>query len=354
MSELRLSASLYQRFLICPKSAAYSISNETKNLNKPSLGAALGLISHSLIENSVRIPTEWTTEQIEEWFENSWEQFVEEQRTKLEKEWSPNKVPKPQSWPGFFATRASAKTLVLKNSGLLPPKYPLQSGVIKKSTLDEFEFPLVEKYLESSDLGIFGKPDYVFLEDGKVVIYDYKFGRNQEDLDKHKFQMLFYQLLVESVLNVEVGKLAIVASANRLWEIATDRQELENLRNDIPRVLDAIKSNNVAAIPTSNNCRFCPFKIVCKPFKKAKIDLYPNRPMAISGEIFAIRKIDDDFQELTIKPELASEGESFRVFGIPNGYPLRVGESVFLTDNLEFLDDKIIGFAWNSRISLQG
>lgn len=354
MSELRLSASLYQRFLICPKSAAYSVSNETKHLNKPSLGAALGLISHSLIENSVRIPSEWTTEQIEKWFENGWEQFVEEERIKLEKAWSPNKVPKPQSWPGFFATRASAKTLVLKNSGLLPPKYSLESGVIKKSTFDEFEFPLVEKFLESRDLGIFGKPDYVFLEDSKVVIYDYKFGRNQEDLDKHKFQMLFYQLLVESVLDVEVGKLAIVASANRVWEIETDRQELENLRRDIPRVLDAINSNSVSAIPTSNNCRYCPFKMVCGPFKSAKIDLYPNRPMAISGEILSIRKIDDDSQELTLKPELPSEGENFRVFGLPSGYPLRVGESVFLTDNLEFLDDKIIGFAWNSRISVQG
>jgi CRISPR/Cas system-associated exonuclease Cas4 (RecB family) len=354
MSELRLSASLYQRFLNCPKSAAFSVSDETKHLNKPSLGAALGLVSHSLIENSVRIPTEWAPEQIEEWFESSWEKFVEEHRTTLENEWSPNKVPKPQSWPGYFATRASAKTLVLKNFGLLPPRYPVQSALNKKTTLDKFDLPFVEKFLESSELGIFGKPDFVCLEDDKVVIYDYKFGRNQEDLEKHKFQMLFYQLLVESVLNLEVGKLAIVASANRVWEIAIDRHELENLRSDIPRVLDAIKSNRVAAIPNLNNCRFCAFKAVCEPFKNAKIDLYPNRPMAISGEILTIRRIDDDFQEITIKAELASEGETIRVFGIPNGYSLRVGESVFLTDNLEFLDEKIIGFAWNSRISVQG
>ena len=354
MSELRLSASLYQRFSKCPKSAAYSISNETKHLNKPTLGAVLGLVSHSLIENSVRFSAQSAPEQIVEWFESSWEKYVEEHRTNLEREWSPNKVPKPQSWPRYFATRASAKTLVLKNFGLLPPRYLVQSALNKKTIPGKFDLPFVEKFLESSDLRIFGKPDFVFIEDGKVVIYDYKFGRNQEDLEKHKFQMLFYQLLVESVLNLEVGKLVIVTSANHSWEIATDRQELEDLRRDIPRVLDAIESNRVAAIPTLNNCKFCPFKAVCEPFKNAKIDLYPNRPMAISGEILTIRRIDHDFQEVTIKAESASEEETIRVFGIPNGYSLRVGESIFLTDNLEFLDEKIIGFSWNSRISIQG
>ena len=353
MSELHLSASLYQRFLTCPKSAAYSVNDDTKHLNRPSLRSALGIVSHSLVENSVRIPAEWTSVQIGEWFEKNWENFVKAQYSELEEKWSPNKVPKPQSWPGYFASRAAAKTLVLQNSGLLPPKSLGQSRVIDgNSEPKKFTFPLVEKFLVSDELGILGKPDFVFLENGKATIYDYKFGKNQEDLEKHRFQMLFYQLLVESVLRIEVGKLAVVASANRVWEISTNKQEIEKLRIDIPRVLGAIKSNKVAAIPNVSNCIFCPFKSECEPFKEAKIDIYPNRPMAISGEVIGIRNIDNDFQELTVRRESLIDGDDFKVFGVPNGYRVKLGDSVFLSDKLDFLDEKIVGFSWNSRISI--
>jgi hypothetical protein len=84
--------------------------------------AALGMVSHELIENSARIPRIGVWKKLHDWFETNWETFVEKQYVKLVAKWSPNIVPKPQSWPGYFATRASAKTLVIKNSALLPPK----------------------------------------------------------------------------------------------------------------------------------------------------------------------------------------------------------------------------------------
>jgi len=354
MSEIRLSASLYQRFLDCPRSAAYSINEETKHLSRTSLRAALGMVAHSLVENCSRIPSEWSEDQISVWFEVNWEKYVAEQLESLENTWSPGKVPKPQSWPGYFATRAAAKTLVLKNSALLPPKNPSHAGVRMSSKPEELKFPLVEKFLVSNELGIFGKPDFVFLEDDTLTIYDYKFGRNQDDLEKYRFQMLFYQLLVESVTNLKVGKLAIVASASRVFEISVQKSDIENLKAEIPRVLNAIKSSNVVAIPSQRNCKFCSFKAVCESFKRANIELHPGRPMAILGEIIAAKRIDSEFQELTVKTILMSDVENFRVFGIPNSHFFEVGESVFISDNLEFMDEKTIKFSWNSRISLEG
>jgi len=354
MPEIRLSASLYQRFLTCPKSAVFSIDPEAKALERPTLGAALGMVSHSLVENSVKIPQDWSPELIGEWFEKNWEAFVQEQYSELIKNWAPNPVPKPHTWRGYFATRASAKTLVLKNSGLLPPKSSVVSNSVA-STKEGYalKFPLVEKFLVSEDIGILGKPDFIFLENGKATIYDYKFGNNQEDLDKHKIQMFFYQLLVEYVLKIEVGKLAIVASANRIWEISTNRQELEKLKSDIPRVIEALSSNKVAARPSTSNCFFCPFKSICEPFKNAKLEINPNRPMAIAGLVLQTRKVDEDFQELIIKPDNGYGQTEIKVFGIPNGYSVKTGNSVFLTDKLDFVDEKVIGFSWNSRISIQ-
>jgi CRISPR/Cas system-associated exonuclease Cas4 (RecB family) len=354
MSEIRLSASLYQRFLSCPKSASFSVDPETKSHSKPSVRAALGMVSHELIENSARIPQDWNLEQITEWFETNWESFVEKQYGELVAKWSPNIVPKPQSWPGYFATRASAKTLVIKNSALLPPKsYSNATEIVANKDERGYALPLVEKFLVASDLGIVGKPDFVFLENGRATIYDYKFGNNQEDLEKHKIQMYFYQLLIESVVKVEVGRLAIVASANRVWEIISNRPEIEKLKSDIPRVIEALQSGKVAALPSTQNCKFCPYKAICEPFKNANIEVYPGRPMAITGEVLRVRNIDEKFQEIVIKSKIGATMEDVTVFGVPSQYAISSGLKVFLSDNLDFRDEKIIGFSWNSRITIQ-
>ena len=355
MSEIRLSASLYQRFQACPKSAVFSLDHVAKVLSKPSLRAALGNVSHKLVEDSVRVPQDWNSDQINDWFETNWEAFVEEQYAELVRQWAPNIVPKPQSWPGYFATRASAKTLVVKNSGLLPPKSSVT--VNSSSTLENTKaifLPLVERFLSSSDLGIVGKPDFVFLENHKATIYDYKFGNNQVDLDKHKVQMYFYYLLVESVVNIQVARLAIVASSNRVWEIPIDMKQIRDLKNDIPRVLEALSSGKVTALPNTQNCKFCPFKSICEPFKTANIEIYPHRPMAISGEVLHKQPVDEGFQELRIKPDKGPNQEEIKVFGVPNEYGIKVGDSVFLSDNLDFRDEKLIGFSWNSRLIIQG
>jgi hypothetical protein len=354
MSDIHLSASLYQQFLICPKSAVFSLDSEARNFSKPSLRAALGNVSHKLIENSVRVPQDWNSDQINLWFENNWEAFVEEQHAELVGKWAPNIAPKPQSWPGYFATRAAAKTLVLKNSGLLPPKSP--APITLSPDMREAKaipLPLVEKFLVSSELGIVGKPDFVFLENSKATIYDYKFGNNQVDLEKHRFQMYFYHLLVESVVKIQVGRLAIVASSNRVWEISSDVKQIEDLKNDIPRVLEALKSGKVVALPSTQNCKFCPFKSICEPFKKSNIEIYPHRPMAIYGAVLHTRNIDENFQELSINPDRGPIMEEIKVFGIPKEYDIKVGDSVMVSDNLDFVDEKIIGFSWNSRITLQ-
>lgn len=355
MTEFKLSASLYQRFLMCPQSALFSVDSNLNFLKKPTPRASLGIISHKLVEKSVQIPQELDKAKISEWFETSWNNLVDDQYSDLKQQWFPNVVPKPQSWRGFFATYASAKSLVVKKSGLLPPKSRVaykKSDKIHRGQVQEM--PLVEQYLISETHKIVGKPDYVFIENSQVTIVDYKFGNSQDDLEKHKIQMLFYQLLVEDVVGVKVGKLSIVASENRVWEIASEESELRHLEKDIPRVLESIANHKVAAVPSLQNCRFCPFKSVCEPFKNAKIEAYPNRPLAISGEVLRIREVSPDVQEIILRPKAILNGVDFKIFGIPSGYEIRVGDSVFIYDNLDFLDERNIGFAWNSRISIQG
>jgi hypothetical protein len=74
--------------------------------------------------------------------------------------------------------------------------------------------------------------------------------------------------------------------------------------------------------------------------------------MAITGEVLQVRKIDENFQELVFQPRRGQPGRN-QVFGVPIQYALSTGLRVFLSDNLEFRDEKIIGFSWNSRITIQ-
>lgn len=354
MSEIPLSATLYQRFLTCPSSAAFSVDPYARQFVKPSLKALLGIVAHKLVEQSMQISNELSHEQVAVWFEKQWQLFIEEQYVELKHHWFPNMVPKPESWPGYFATRASAKSLVLKNINLLSTRYEIPSknkegGINKQSVI----LPLAEKFLRSDTLGIVGKPDLVFMENEKATIYDYKFGSNQDDVDKHKIQMLFYQLLVEEVVKIKVGRMAIVASSSRIFEIPSDIQELNRIRTDIPRVLNALKTNKVVAIPSVSNCKYCPFKSICEPFKSMNLEIRPNLPMAISGKVLNVSKVGNGIQELIIGPKSRGRVEPIKVFGVPENYAIEPGATVFLADNLEYRDPSTIGFAWNSRIFIQ-
>ena len=76
--------------------------------------------------------------------------------------------------------------------------------------------------------------------------------------------------------------------------------------------------------------------------------------MAISGEVLHKQPVDESFQELRIKPDKGPNQEEIKVFGVPNEYGIHVGDSVFLSDNLDFRDERLIGFSWNSRLIIQG
>lgn len=352
MSGIHLSASLYRRFQVCPQSALFSISLEGRNLNRPSLRAALGLIAHKLLEQASTISQDCSREEFDKWFEINWQQILEKQYSELSELWHPQRVPIPTSWPGYFLTRASSKILAIGNRGIFPSKASLKrSNQIRNKEVISQAFPLVEELIISDELKIMGKPDLVILEKGLATIFDYKFGSNVEEVAQYQTQMYFYKLLIENVTKIKVGKMAIVSSSNRMMEVPADEIELKKLERDIPRVVEALNSKNITASPSVPNCSFCPYKSICQPFQDAKINFLQGRPMAISGKVEEVREIDDEFQELTIKTELGNIQDQYKVFGIPRAYQIAKGSHVFLTDNLDFRDEKVVRFSWNSRIS---
>ena len=349
--ELHLSASLYKRFKLCPKQAALSLERDLRYLSKTSPAAALGRVAHKIVETCSKNPTGWGEIELKTWFESKWEELIHSEYELMKVEWEPNHVLEPESWRGLFKTKAAAKTLVIKSSGLLPNRGSLMPDANHKAAkVKLLTLPLVEEMLFAEEIGIKGQPDFVFLENGKATIYDYKFGKDQLNLEVHREQLHFYIILVEASLKIEVGRCAVVASANRIWDIPIDRNYMELLRIDLLRVSKAISDNNCIAIPKVENCQYCPFKSECTSFQSAKLKMADGYPMVIRGSIAKVHQVDEDSQEVFIVTEDAPNDTEMRVFGIPNGYSLEVGSLIQITDNLYFHSPSMVEFGWNSRL----
>jgi len=352
-TSLRLSASLYKKFLICPKQAQFTIDKNIAKSLKTSPTAALGKIAHKIVESSVQNPADWSQDQLIDWFNLKWTELVKSEFDAMQQQWFPNKVISPPTWKGYFKQQVAAKTLVLKRSGLMPPKQGLQIDLIEKSKIrNPKTFPLVEKFLDDPKIRIHGKPDLVLVDDGNLTLIDYKFGQDSMDLSEHKIQMHFYILLIESIFDETVKKCSIVASANKVFDISIDREFLVELKEDIIRVLGALESGKVAAIPKLENCLFCNFKTNCREFSKAKIVNTAGNPLLIYGTVKEIKDISDLQVQIVLITGEADGKKVFEIFGIPKEYEIRVGSKIKVFDYLHFHSETKVEFSWNSQIEL--
>lgn len=350
-TSLRLSASLYKKFLNCPKQAYFIVDDNSQKNIKTSPAAALGKIAHKIVEFSVHNPENWTQEQLTVWFNSKWTEIVGEEYDAMKKQWFPNQVINPPTWRGYFKQQAAAKTLVVQRSGLLPSKRVVGNKFDGQKTLKNIpSFPLVERFLDDSIMRIHGQPDFVFIDDGILVLIDYKFGQDNIILTEHKIQMHFYILLIESIFNRTVEKCAIVASTNKVFTMLIDREFLVELKTDIIRVLGALESGKVAAVPKLENCVFCNFKTNCREFADAKIVNIAGNPLLVQGIVKEIKNINDMQVEVLLKTDISDSTQELRIFGIPKGHQVEVGSKLKVFDNLHFHSDTRIEFSWNSQL----
>ena len=351
---LTLSPSLYKRYLTCPAQAAYSLHGIIGGL-KSSTGAALGRIAHKVVEMSSNMERNLNEAELIEWFDLNWEQYVSDTYQEMQREWFPNQVLKPTAWKGYFKARIAARTLVIKNSSLLPPRHH-NLGIENPSayqTSNFLQLPLVERHLTNEILRISGTPDYVFDDQGVITIFDYKFGMDQAVIKNHTMQLHFYIILLESLLNVVVTRCAIVASANRTFEVEIDREYLQELKDDIPHALQVLESNRAQAKPLFESCLFCPFKLECLSFIKSRFETPSGYPLAILGKIVSVTLIAIEFQEIEII-SVGPGGEGVvKVFGIPVYYKLQAGDRVRIGNNLLFHSESLVQFQWNSLLKLE-
>jgi PD-(D/E)XK nuclease superfamily len=180
----------------------------------------------------------------------------------------------PANWPGYHLTKASAeiraKTLIGMSSKRIENRQTSQTREIQ-SEYREREFIACGGKLT-------GRPDLV--RDNEVV--DFKTGAIVESSEENGVetikaiyvrQLQIYGYLIHETLGRWIQRGTLLPAVGAGVDIQLNPQDSEREALDAVRVLDAYndkvtKNHSVSslAVPSPENCKWCPYKMLCPPF----------------------------------------------------------------------------------------
>ena len=164
--------------------------------------------------------------------------------------------------------------------------------------------------------------------------------------DNYRRQLLIYAHLVSlTTPHPLLGLGLVTAGGETIWGNATQQdveQVLVEVQSEIARFRKATLEDEVVAIPTLQNCRFCPFKAVCPSYwKDTSPDWSDHR--GVNGRVVKI--IDErTFTVEQVYPiDLAGQ-----LVGVSNSFhEVRENDIVSVTDGL--LRGQSLRGSWYTR-----
>lgn len=235
----------------------------------------LGTAFHDVLEKIAVI--DFQKESVDGAVERLWNQAVDAQYQRSVLHDLNRRFGTPVTWPGYYVAKASvflrARELAAKTIGAESPA--------AASTPDAEATCIRERTFTAFDGKLAGRPDLIR---GREII-DYKSGvivehdeATQADVVKAGYvrQLRIYGFLVKEALGwwPERGRLLPLGGAE--VEVALEPETCAREAAEAVAMLDAYNAKLVAdtkpeklASPTPNNCKWCPFKLVCPPFWNA-------------------------------------------------------------------------------------
>jgi hypothetical protein len=328
-----LASSLRQ----CWLRVAYQRDPQAKHLRRPTERTALGTAAHALTERAWRGGYKASSSvPVDEWLRTTWDEVVEEQRTRLARAWAPASPPQPAQWPGFALTRARLlsrlRQVAVDHSGggahgASPPAAPRPSVVAP--------LPWVERSLRDDERRLHGTPDRVERRSDQIVVVDFKSGVHQGEMtDPQRLQLLLYAHLVQ-VAGLPLPSRGIVLDgAGREQELVVHPDDVAAAVVSVASQRDlynaALPSATVESLaaPGPDACRGCPYRSVCLPFLGAWSDDWrvgrgawgALRSQHQHGGLWEI--------EVSAEGPVEVKGLSVRITGLPAPLPAQEGDVV--------------------------
>jgi ribosomal protein S28E/S33 len=348
-----LSPSAINTLLLCPRQLAYARDPDTKGWRRPTPRTALGIVAHALTEAAA---TEDLADQSADraaWLEARWELLVAEQADRLAAAWPGREVPPPRAWPGYAITKVRLVRHLTKSPPGKASKDHQRSDHTPagpRATAAAFVPPLpwVERTLHSDHL--FGTPDLVEEVDGKLRVVDLKAGVHQRETTRaQRRQLLLYAGLVQSALG-RLPELCVIVDARGV------ETEFGVAQSDVDEALIEAESARAAfnggvgvpegppARPSSENCRWCDYRVVCADYWRRRESGWPSTASDIIGMVTGA-------QPPYVQIDALDNGDSSRVILSADDGQAAVGDVVMII-NAEKAGFETSRPRWNSHVRI--
>jgi CRISPR/Cas system-associated exonuclease Cas4 (RecB family) len=282
----RLSPSAINSLLSCPRRLAYSRDPNTSTWRRPTPRTALGVVAHALTEAAAIEDMPTGIEDRAAWLESRWELLVAEQVDRLAAAWPNRTIPTPVAWPGYAITKVRlVRLLTRKPPG--PASHPTVRGDRSASVPTGTTalgkappLPWVERVLHSGHL--FGTPDLVEEVDGTLRLVDLKAGVHQsETTPAQRRQLLLYAGLVQAALGRLPDVCAIRDARGAETTITIDQAAVDTVLTEAEDARQAFNkslasSQGPPAVPSTENCRWCDFRVVCSEYWRNRESDWPS------------------------------------------------------------------------------
>jgi CRISPR/Cas system-associated exonuclease Cas4 (RecB family) len=290
-----LSPSGINSLLACPRRLAYARDPSTRTWSRPTPRTALGVVAHALTEAAGTEDLPPQAADRAAWLEARWDLLISQQMERLSAAWPHRAVPQPRAWPGYAITkvrlirhltrnaptRASAPGLSASRSASAP------AGTSAPAAAPPL--PWVERTLRSDHL--FGTPDLVEEIEGKLRVVDLKAGVHQaETTPNQRRQLLLYAGLVQSALSRLPDMCVIVDARGTETSFTVTQPDVDAALADAESARAAFNESITAeegppARPTSENCRWCDYRVVCSAYWGSRQADWPSTTGDIVGVV---------------------------------------------------------------------
>jgi len=279
----RLSPSLAEDLRTCGLRVAFHSDIQYAALRRIGPSAALGLVSHELVEAAARGEFDAVAEAgLEEAFTRAWDRHVSNQAAQLATQWPLGLVPPPDRWPAYQLTRV--RLLRRLREEVRRPRGHTTGHVQQQ----------VETWLAPQGVPFIGRIDRAERREGEVELVDLKTGWTvAEDIrPAHRRQLLLYAYLWHEVHGEWPRTISIQRLDGHRSTLDVDPGEAQGLASEVAEQLAAYnrwmisgKPTEELASPSSEACAHCSYRSVCLPFFQVLSEEWGWRRRSILGTI---------------------------------------------------------------------
>ncbi len=309
-SLLKTSPALNEILRACRLRAAFQNDSAFSDVRVLSTSAALGTIAHRLLEGCARGGFDPVSRSgLSQAIAQTWEDLAAIEADKF-RGLAIGLVPTPSRWPGYALKKASAVRAAIRIA-------ESRQGVVSGSTRvvrDGTSHNQSEAWLEGQGGRLVGRVDLIRHTIAGTEVVDYKSGiiydvdpssdGAREVRESYVRQILLYLALVHE----HEGTWPVKATIESLIDGPVDVEiHPEQVKKAVSEAMVLLGSYNLASSlgevvgsPTPANCRWCPYKPVCRDFLEVSDHTWDGMASTVVGTLISVNPGPPHFAELNI------------------------------------------------------